>query len=94
MDAQTRGAVVAALRWLASELQKGEQCRCGERVRLGWAAARASEIATLVVEGRPASGCKGCGGPVQVVRRGRPRKYCERCHPTRRGGHKTPQKAA
>jgi hypothetical protein len=66
MDAQTRGHVVARLRWLASELQR-------EHHPLAHVPAG---LARIVVEGRAAGGCRGCGGLVEHVRRGRPRLYC------------------
>jgi hypothetical protein len=31
----------------------------------------------------PGSGCKGCGNSVPEVKFGRPREYCESCHPPR-----------
>ena len=67
MDAQTRGHVVATLRWLASELQ---------RERHGLAHVP-QELAAVIADGRPPSGCVRCGGTVERVRRGRPRKTCE-----------------
>jgi len=79
--------------------QKGEtvECpKCGRHLRIrleGWAK-ELKKLSWVVVDGRPADGCKGCAGPVERVRRGRPRKYCESCHPTRRGGNKRSQKAA
>jgi hypothetical protein len=73
MDPQTRGIVVATLRWLAAELQ---------RDRHGLAHVP-MELAAVVANGGPAAGCRRCGGPVEVVPRGRPRVTCERCRPPR-----------
>lgn len=85
MDPRTRGYVVATLRWLASELQRD-----------GHGLAHVPQaLAAVVADGRPASGCKRCGGAVEVVRTGRPRLHCERCRPPRRkASPKSSQKAA
>jgi hypothetical protein len=81
MDAQTRGRVVATLRWLAAELQRDRH----ELAHVPQA------LAAVVADGRPSSGCKRCGGPIELVRAGRPRLHCERCRLPRRKAPKSDQ---
>ena len=74
MDGATRGHAVAVLRWLAGELH-------ADRHPLAHVP---MELAAVVADGGPRTGCKRCGGPVEPVRVGRPRVTCETCRPPRR----------
>lgn len=67
------GHVSAVLRWLAAQLEsEGHPLAHVPR-----------QLADVVRQGHPASGCKSCGGAVEPVRNGRPRLHCEACRPPR-----------
>ena len=74
MDPLTTRRVVDMLRYLAVELQR-------ERHPLAHVPL---QMVGLVRDGRPAGGCRTCGGPVEPVRVGRPRMHCEKCRAPRR----------
>ena len=84
MDPLTTRRVVDMLRYLAVELQREKHPLAHVPLQL----------AGLVRDGGPGTGCKRCAGPVEQCGRGRPRLHCEACRaPRRTTAPKSSQKA-
>lgn len=71
LDGRTLGSAVVLLRGIAQKLRPDQNHY----------AAMLSELAAVLVNGGPATGCEKCGNPIPVNRTGRPRKYCTTCAP-------------
>lgn len=73
IDPRTLANVLALMRYVEDGL-------AAERSRY---TSIVTDLRLVLARGGVASGCKRCGRPVERVRTGRPRLYCETCHKPR-----------
>lgn len=73
LDGRTIGGVVQVLRWVSEQIGH----------TYPQYASALSQVAAVLINGGPRTGCERCGNPVPANRTGRPRKYCTACSPLR-----------